>query len=162
MLGGLAWRSRDYAACKPIPPTNLSFSSSEETQQPPLLVESDETSNQIKARSMSHLSQCPLKSASDHRRLLRLDCGRQNRKKGATLSSSLEKMIARGLHVEVIIIIRMKIQNENTYSHEMAFWDIIDPFLLLTGGDLRWIGGRFQCHKHSSTALDVYLWADDY
>lgn len=33
------------------------------------------------------------------------------------------------------------IQNKNTYSHEMAFWDIIDPFLLLTGWDLHWIGG---------------------
>lgn len=31
---------------------------------------------------------------------------------------------------------------ENTYSHEMAFWDIIDPFLLLTGWDLHWIGGQ--------------------
>lgn len=38
----------------------------------------------------------------------------------------------------------MKVQNENTYSHEMALWDIIDPFLLLTGGDLRWIGRRFS------------------
>lgn len=102
-----------------------------------------------------------------HPRLLRLDCGNsfatENRKKvggrAGTLSSSLEKMITRGLHVEVIIIIRMKIQNENTYSHEMAFRDIIDPFLLLTGGDLRWIGGRFQCQKHSSTALDTDLWA---
>lgn len=76
---------------------------------------------------------------------------------GGTLSSSFEKMITRGLHVEVIIRIRMKIQNENTYSHEMAFWDVIDPFLLLTGGDLRWIGGRFQCQKQSSAALDAYL-----
>lgn len=64
-------------------------------------------------------------------------------------------MITRGLHVEVIIIRRMKIQTENTYSHEMAFRDIIDPFLLLTGGDLRWIGGRFQHQKHSrNTASD--------
>lgn len=61
--------------------------------------------------------------------------------------------------MEVIIVIRMKIQNENTYSHEMAFWDIIDPFLLLTGGNLRWIGGRFQCQKQSSTASDAYLCA---
>lgn len=53
----------------------------------------------------------------------------------------------------------MKIQTENTYSHEMAFRDIIDPFLLLTGGDLRWIGGRFQRQKHSSTASDTDLWA---
>lgn len=47
------------------PPTNLSFSSSEEKRQPPLLVESDETSNQIKKRSLSRPSQCPLKPPSD-------------------------------------------------------------------------------------------------
>lgn len=51
----------------------------------------------------------------------------------------------------------MKIQNENTYSHEMAFWDIIDPFLLLTGGDLRWIGGRFQCQKQQHCFRCIFM-----
>lgn len=66
-------------------------------------------------------------------------------------------MITRGLHGEVIVIIRMKIQNENTYSHEMAFWDIIDPFLLLTGGDLRWIGGRVQRQKQQHRFRCVFM-----
>lgn len=35
----------------------------------------------------------------------------------------------------------------------MAFWDIIDPFLLLTGWDLHWIGGRFKCKWQSNTSL---------
>lgn len=42
-------------------------------------------------------------------------------------------------------------KNKNTYSHEMAFWDVIDPVLLLTGWDLHWIGGRFKVRNRATT-----------
>jgi hypothetical protein len=46
----------------------------------------------------------------------------------------------RGLPVEGVDEPK-KNKNKSTYSHEMAFWDVIDPFsLLLTGSgrDLCW------------------------
>lgn len=49
---------------------------------------------------------------------------------------------------------------KNTYSHEMAFGNVIDPFLLLTGWDLYQIGRQFRSESWINTFL-LYLLLKD-